>query len=134
VPFDRPFVVTWWRLDYLILPTKYLPNLQRVKPEHASFLKNFSDVSQKKIHQPSPDILSKQAVNVHYSVGKLYESDRMGDIIRKGLKPALRTSFQASCDNQAENLAFLAPLIMEETKRAIKMEIGRPEGTALQAH
>ncbi|RMZ66215.1 ent-kaurene oxidase [Pyrenophora seminiperda CCB06] len=90
-----PFVVTWWRLDYLILPTKYLPDLQRVKPENASFLKNFSD-----------------AVNAHYSVGKLYESDRMGDIIRKGLKPALPS---------------LTPVIMEEAKRAIEMEIGSPK-------
>jgi hypothetical protein len=49
VPLNKPFVVTWWSLDYLILPPKYLPDLQRVKPENASFLKNFSDVSRAQI-------------------------------------------------------------------------------------
>lgn len=45
VPFDRPFVVTWWSLSNLILPPRYLPDLHHFKSEDASFLKNFSDVS-----------------------------------------------------------------------------------------
>jgi hypothetical protein len=43
-PCDRPFVVSWWSLDNIILPPRYLPDLQRAKMENASFLKNFSDV------------------------------------------------------------------------------------------
>ncbi|GAW14656.1 hypothetical protein ANO14919_040590 [Xylariales sp. No.14919] len=95
VPFDRPFVVTWWSLNNIILPPRYLPDLQHFKAEDASFLKNFSD-----------------AVSLHYSVGSLYESDRMGDILRKGLNPALPS---------------LTPLIISEIKRAIDLEIGKPE-------
>ncbi|KAI0455767.1 cytochrome P450 monooxygenase [Xylaria acuta] len=95
VPFDRPFVVTWWSLSNLILPPRYLPDLHHFKSEDASFLKNFSD-----------------AVRLHYSVGSLYESDRMGDILRKGLNPALPS---------------LTTLIVSEIKRAIDLEIGKPE-------
>lgn len=95
IPTDKPFVVKWWSLDNLILPPKYLPDLQRVRSENASFLKNFSD-----------------AVNLQYSIGNLYESDRMGDILRKGLNP---------------NLSRLTPLINEEIKLAIDKEIGALE-------
>ncbi|KAF2728900.1 cytochrome P450 [Polyplosphaeria fusca] len=58
VPFDEAFVAKWWSKKYLILPTRYLPDLARVKSENASFLKNFSDASnsltplvQKEIHK-----------------------------------------------------------------------------------
>jgi hypothetical protein len=45
VLLDCPFVVTWWQLRYILFLPRYLQDLQRVKSENASFLKNFSDVS-----------------------------------------------------------------------------------------
>jgi aspirochlorine biosynthesis cytochrome P450 monooxygenase len=76
----------------VILPPKYLPDLKSAAPEHLNFFKTISD-----------------AFYLHKSVGDLYSSDRMANVIKYGLSPKLPS---------------LTPGLLEDVKYAFETEIG----------
>lgn len=43
-PSDKPFIMYWWAMDYVFLPSKYLVDVTRASWENVSFFQNLSDV------------------------------------------------------------------------------------------
>ena len=89
--------MSWWAKDYLFLPPKYLDDLRRANSDNLSFFKNISDVNQ----VPCPTLIALmwtfgQAFNLHHSVGDLYDSDVMAEVVKRRLNPLLRVSAVAT--------------------------------------
>ena len=91
-PKDKPFVLQWWAKDWVILPPRYLPDLRDAAPEHLDFLRTISD-----------------AFYLHKSVGDLYFSNRMANVVKKGLSP---------------KLPLLTPMLLEDVIYSFETEIG----------
>lgn len=69
---DRPFMMKWWAKDYVILPPKYLSDIKRADRHHLEFSKNLSD-----------------AFSLESSVGDLYTTNIMADVVTQYLNPQL---------------------------------------------
>ena len=41
---DKPFVLNWWALDCLFMPSKYLDDLKKADSRSLSFFQSLSDV------------------------------------------------------------------------------------------
>jgi hypothetical protein len=71
-PTQRPFTMSWWSREYILMPPKYLIDFKRADSQDLSFFKNLSD-----------------AFSLHSSVGNLYGTDIMVDAVRKHLNTHL---------------------------------------------
>jgi hypothetical protein len=69
----KPFYVRYWQKDYLILPTKYLPDVRRASRDHLSFVDSISDV-----------------LFLYNWVGDLFKSSRLVFAVIKGVNSQLR--------------------------------------------
>ncbi|KAI0392801.1 cytochrome P450 [Xylariaceae sp. FL0594] len=94
----RPFTVRWWAKDFLILPPEVLPALRDADWAHLSFFRTISD-----------------AFFLHTSVGNLYDSDEMVQVVRQGMNP---------------RLPQLIPILEDEISYALKAELGDATGVS----
>ncbi|KAM7191669.1 Cytochrome P450 [Rhypophila sp. PSN 637] len=92
---SKPFRMRWWGLDYIFLPPKYLLDLKRAEAHRLSFFESLDE-----------------AFSLEASVGDLYSSNLMVDVVRRGLNP---------------RLAKITPLLVSEATYALTREIGTPE-------
>ncbi|KAH8888269.1 cytochrome P450 [Thozetella sp. PMI_491] len=90
----KPFIMKWWAADYIFLPPKYLVDLKRADAHDLSFFENISN-----------------AFSLYASVGDLYSSDLMIDVVKRGINP---------------RLPKLIPLLIDECDYAFGKEIGAP--------
>ncbi|KAK4206223.1 cytochrome P450 [Rhypophila decipiens] len=96
---SKPFLMRWWGLDYIFLPPKYLGDLNRsLRRTDAHGLSFFESLN--------------EAFSLDASVGDLYSSNLMIDVVKFGLNP---------------RLAKIAPLLESEATYAFTKEIGTPE-------
>ncbi|KAF2690570.1 putative cytochrome P450 monooxygenase [Lentithecium fluviatile CBS 122367] len=89
---NEPFVVRWWARDWLVLPPKYLRDVKHSNSESLSFFRAIDE-----------------ALGLHYSVGNLYHSQKMSEVIKKGMNTQLPT---------------LTEPIVSEVEHAIESHIG----------
>ncbi|CAJ2504433.1 Uu.00g118270.m01.CDS01 [Anthostomella pinea] len=68
----KPFFVRYWQRDYMVLPSKYLPDVRRAGRDHLAFFETISDV-----------------MFLYNWVGDLFNSSRMTFSIIKGVNPQL---------------------------------------------
>ncbi|KAF2179247.1 putative cytochrome P450 monooxygenase [Zopfia rhizophila CBS 207.26] len=94
-PTNRPFVMKWWARDYNFLPPKYLVDFKRAGTHSLSFFENLST-----------------AFSMYASVGDLYSSDLMVDVVKRGINV---------------RLPKLVPLLSDECDYAFRREIGGPK-------
>jgi hypothetical protein len=69
----NPFFVRYWSHDYLVLSSKYLPDVRRAQKDHLSFVDSISDV-----------------FFMYNWIGDLFKSTRMQTLVMKGINPRLR--------------------------------------------
>ncbi|KAM7211717.1 Cytochrome P450 [Rhypophila decipiens] len=92
---SKPFLMRWWGLDYIFLPPKYLQDLERAEAHKLGFFASLNE-----------------AFSLEASVGDLYSSNLMVDVVRRGLNP---------------RLAKITPLLESEATYAFTKEIGAPK-------
>ncbi|KAI1778805.1 putative cytochrome P450 monooxygenase [Hypoxylon cercidicola] len=90
----KPFVMKWWAIDYVFLPPKYLRDLKRASTQSLSFFENISE-----------------AFSLDASVGHLYRSELMINVVKRGINT---------------RLPKLIPLLNEECDYSFMKEIGSP--------
>ncbi|KAH8723056.1 cytochrome P450 [Phaeosphaeriaceae sp. PMI808] len=88
---DKPFVLNWWALDCLFMPPKYLDDLKKADFKSLSFFQSLSD-----------------AFHLRSSVGDLYNTTTMIDVVKRRLNPQLPTLVPYLVDEC--NFAFPADL------------------------
>ncbi|KAM7213662.1 Cytochrome P450 [Rhypophila decipiens] len=106
----------WWALDYIFLPAEYLPDLKRAVAHRLSFFENISF-----------------AFSLDASVGDLYSSNLMANVVTRGINPRLGTDSSSSPPaphiflldqtNAMYDLANLVPLLQSEADYALAKEI-----------
>ncbi|KAK9772390.1 putative cytochrome P450 monooxygenase [Seiridium cardinale] len=92
----EPFVVRWWALDWLVLGPQYLPDLKHCESTSLSFFRVISD-----------------ALHLNYSVDDLYHSEKMTDVIKKGMNT---------------QLPALTPIVVEELEPAFERQFSKATG------
>ncbi|KAI1934180.1 hypothetical protein LOZ65_000093 [Ophidiomyces ophidiicola] len=88
----KPFVLNWWALDCLFMPPKYLDDLKKADFGSLSFFQSLSD-----------------AFHLQSSVGDLYTTNTMIDVVKKRLNPQLPT---------------IIPYLVDECDFAMNTELG----------
>ncbi|PGH15382.1 hypothetical protein AJ80_05566 [Polytolypa hystricis UAMH7299] len=98
----KPFVLNWWALDCLFMPPKYLDDLKKADSKSLSFFQSLSD-----------------AFHLQSSVGDLYSTTTMIDVVKKRLNPQLPT---------------IIPYLVKECDFALPADLGDAKGAYWKAY